>query len=212
LTYRKPASAGAAEHARMSKRILVIQGHPDGTQRHLGHALADAYATGARQAGHGVRTIEIAKLDFPLLTSKADWDANEAPPLALRSAQSDIAWADHLVIFFPLWLGGMPAVLKGFFEQVIRPGFAISRVSEGKLPQKLLKGKSARLVVTMGMPSLLYRWYFRAHSLKALERNILGFVGVAPIHETLVGSVEAMSAADREVCLRKVNQLGQAGR
>ena len=44
----------------------------------------------------------------------------------------------------------------------------------------------------MGMPALVYRWYFRAHSVKSLERNILGFVGVAPVHETLVGSVDQL--------------------
>ena len=63
-------------------------------------------------------------------------------------------------------------------------------MSSTELPKKLLGGRSARLVVTMGMPALVYRWYFRAHSIKALERNILGFVGIAPIDETLIGSIE----------------------
>jgi putative NADPH-quinone reductase len=44
----------------------------------------------------------------------------------------------------------------------------------------------------MGMPAVVYRWYFRAHSVKSLERNILGFVGIAPVHETLVGSVDQL--------------------
>ena len=40
-----------------------------------------------------------------------------------------------------------------------------------------MSGKSARIVVTMGMPGFWYRWYFRAHSLRSLQRNILKFVG-----------------------------------
>jgi hypothetical protein len=63
----------------------------------------------------------------------------------------------------------------------------------------------------MGMPALVYRWYFRAHGLKALERNVLGFVGFAPVHETLIGSVEGLAAADRERWLRKLGRLGEAG-
>ena len=40
---------------------------------------------------------------------------------------------EHLVIVFPLWLGDMPAVLKGFFEQVLRPGFAIGEAGQGRM-------------------------------------------------------------------------------
>jgi putative NADPH-quinone reductase len=194
----------------MGKRILIVQGHPDASRPHYGHALAASYAGGARDAGHEVQTLDVARLDFPLLRSKADWDEGKVPA-DLEAAQVQIQWAEHLVFFFPLWLGGMPALLKGFLEQVARPGFAISQMGGASLPKKLLAGRSARVVVTMGMPALVYRWYFRAHSLKALERNILGFVGIAPIHETLVGSVEGLSQPQREAWLLKLSRLGKAG-
>ena len=193
----------------MAQRILVIQGHPDPFTPHFGHALAEAYAQAARDAGHEVRCIEVARVDFPLLRSKAAWDDGVLPE-ALVPAQQAIGWAGHLVFFFPLWLGGMPALLKGFLEQVARPGFALARSGASAVPKKLLGGRSARLVVTMGMPALVYRWYFRAHSLKALERNILGFCGVAPIHETLVGSVDTLSASRRQQWLVKLGALGHA--
>jgi putative NADPH-quinone reductase len=193
----------------MSKRILVVQGHPDAARAHLCHALASAYEDGARSGGHQVRRLDVARLDFPLLRSKADWD-DGALPAGLEPAQAAIGWCEHLVLFFPLWLGGMPALLKGFLEQVARPGFAVPKSGAPSPSAKLLAGRSARLVVTMGMPALVYRWYFRAHSLKALERNILGFCGFAPIHETLVGSVEALSAPQRDAWLRKLNRLGRS--
>ena len=140
----------------MSKRILIIQGHPQAGGQHFNHALAQAYAQGARDAGHDVQTVDVATLDFPILRSKPDWDSG-ALPASLAPAQQAIGWAEHLVLFFPLWLGGMPALLKGFLEQVARPGFAISAAAQGSLPHKLLKGRSARVVVTMGMPALVYR-------------------------------------------------------
>jgi putative NADPH-quinone reductase len=190
------------------KRILLLQGHPDASQRHFGHALLDAYAEGAARGGHELRRLDVAAIDFPLLRSKADWDSGAVPP-TLKTAQDDIRWAEHIVIGFPLWLGGMPALLKGFLEQVARPGFALSRPPKGDMPEKLLKGRSARIVVTMGMPALVYRWYFRAHSLKALERNILGFVGIAPIHETLVGMVEGLGDEERQAWLGKLAKQGE---
>jgi putative NADPH-quinone reductase len=194
----------------MSRRILVLQGHPDASGAHFGHSLGEAYARAAQEAGHEVRVIRIADLEFPLLRSKAAWESEALPP-ALRPAQDAIQWAGHLVLFFPLWLGGMPAITKGFLEQVLRPGFALAKPEGGGIGAKLLQGRSARIVVTMGMPALVYRWYFRAHSLKALERNILGFVGMAPLHETLVGQVESMSDAQRRQWLRRFAALGRKG-
>jgi len=71
------------------------------------------------------------------------------------------------------------------------------------------KWSEARAVVTMGMPTLVYRFYFGAHSVKALERNILGFIGFAPVHETLIGNVEGADAATRAKWLGKLASLGE---
>lgn len=195
----------------MGARITIIQGHPDPAGGHYGHALAQAYAEGAQAAGHGVRTIAVASLEFPLIRTKKEWEGALYPD-SIRQAQDAIRWAGHLVIFYPLWLGSMPALLKAFLEQVMRPGFATSTVESGMSWKRLLSGRSARIVVTMGMPALIYRWHFGAHSLKSLERNILGFVGIGPIRETLIGLVESSSPARREKWVEKLRTLGRAGR
>ena len=202
----KARVAGARHAAAMSKRILILQGHPDPAGDHFGHALADAYAGAARAAGHDVQQVQVATLDFPLLRSKADWEQGTLPA-SLLPAQQAITWCEHLVILFPLWMGGMPALLKGFLEQVLRPGFALTPAGRG-LPKKLLAGRSARVIVTMGMPALIYRWLFRAHSVKALERNILGFVGFSPVHETLIGLADGEHEAPRRRALARVTALG----
>lgn len=191
-----------------TRKILILQGHPDASQRHLGHRLAQAYADGAAAAGHTVRTIEIATLDFPLLRSQAEWERGELPK-TLEDAQSAIAWAEHIVLCFPLWMGDMPALLKGFLEQVARPGFAFKGDGGNPFGRKGLGGRSARVVVTMGMPAFVYRFYFAAHSVKSLERNILGFVGIAPVRETLIGSVDGLDEAGREAWVSKLEALGR---
>ncbi len=190
------------------RRILLIEGHPDATSHHLNRVLADAYAEGAKAGGHELRRVAVGALDFPLLKSADEWNHGNLPP-TLQASQDAIAWAQHVVLFFPLWLGDMPAVLKGFLEQVARPGFAVGPEGPKPFGHKPLSGRSARVVVTMGMPALAYRWYFRAHSLKALERNILGFIGFAPIHETLVGSVEQLGQAGVARWLAKLRKLGR---
>ncbi|MDR5893493.1 NAD(P)H-dependent oxidoreductase [Halomonas mongoliensis] len=191
----------------MSQRIVILQGHPDASEAHLCHALADRYREGALARGHEVRVIEIATLEFPVLRSQKEWKTTPLPA-SLTAAQEAIAWSQHLVLFFPLWLGDMPALVKAFLEQVLRPGFAFEYVEGNPMGRKGLTGRSARVVVTMGMPAMIYRHLYRAHSVKSLERNILGFVGLSPVRETLIGSVEAMSEQKRNEWFRRLSRLG----
>ncbi|CAG2157929.1 NAD(P)H-dependent oxidoreductase [Cupriavidus numazuensis] len=169
----------------MSKRIVIIQGHPDPSGHHLLHALADAYAQGATTAGHVVRRVEVAKLDFPLLRTQAEFETGILPP-ALEQPREDMRWAEHWVFLFPLWHGTMPALFKGFLEHIFRPGFAMDYGKKG-FPRRLLAGRSARVIVTMGMPAPLYRWYFGAYGVRGFERSMLSFAGIKPIRENLYG-------------------------
>lgn len=196
---------------RKARRIVIIQGHPDAQTRHYDHALADEYAKGAEDGGHEVRRIEVAQLDFPLLRTKADFEKGVLP-IALVPVGEAIKWADHLVIVYPLWLGSMPALLKGFLEQVFRPGLAFEYQPSGRMPRKLLAGKSARIIVTMGMPAFVYTWIFRAHSLKSLKRNILRFCGIGPIKTSLIGNIEGMNEQQRMSWLDEVRGLGVLGK
>ena len=191
----------------MQRRIVILQGHPDSTTTHFGHVLANAYAEAATAEGHEVRTVEIARLDFSLLKTRAEWEGEITP--GLRDAQAAIGWADHLVLIFPLWLGTMPALVKAFLEQVLRPGFALD-TANGRWMKKL-KGKSARVIVTMGMPAILYRVFFLSHGVRGLERNILKFCGVSPVRETFIGLVEG-SENGRRRALAKMRVLGGEGR
>lgn len=194
----------------MSKRIVLIQGHPDPQQKHFIHALTNAYQAAAELAGHEVKVIHVAKLNFSLLTSEEEFE-HQSPSTDIQMAQDAIQWAQHIVIFYPLWLGTMPAILKGFWEQVLRPGYAMTAGDRNSWPKKLLKGRSARVVITMGMPAAIYNWFYWAHSLRNLKRNILSFCGFAPITDTLIGSVSSMTDQQRKKWLDKMEKLGMKG-
>jgi putative NADPH-quinone reductase len=195
----------------MPKSILIIQGHPDPSDAHFGHALARVYREGAERGGHTVEQIVVAELEFPLLRSKQEFEKG-LPPESIRAAQDAILRADHLVIFYPLWLGDMPSVLKGFLEQVFRPGFVAIEAKEGMTAKRRLNGRTARIVVTMGMPAFFYRWFFRAHTLKNLKRNIFGFCGIKTVGENLIGFVESPDDTRRKKWLLKMEKLGAGGK
>jgi len=194
----------------MARRIVLVQGHPDAANRHL--------VTPWKML--------IAKVRWLAVMNSGAWTwqgstsrccaarrngSAQILPAGLHEAHAAIEWANHLVLIFPLWLGDMPALLKGFLEQIMRPGIAFSAEGGNPFAHKRLQGRSARIVCTMGMPAAIYRLYFRAHSIRSLERNILGFVGIAPVDETLIGMVGKFDEKSGRRWLAKMRKLGQSG-
>jgi len=197
-----------------AKHVLIIVGHPDPSGDHFVAALAEAYASGAREGGHDVAWLDVATLDFPLLRSKAELDRPDAPA-AIRGAQTALLRSDHVVLLYPVWNGGMPALLKGFLEQVFRPAFIFPQATPGRelgflahfTQQKGLAGRTARVVATMQMPAFVYRWYFHPHP----EKNTLRLSGIRSVRESLIGSVHR-SSERRAQWLSKLHDLGRRAR
>jgi putative NADPH-quinone reductase len=201
--------------AAICRRIALIQGHPDSAGGHFCNALAEEYAAGARAAGHLVDLIDVAGLDVPFLRSRHALEHDAAPP-QIQLAQHTIAAADHVVVMHPVWNGGAPALLRAFMEQTFRPAFLFPDLKPGEhlgfsaafRQRKALRDKTARVVATMQMPALFYRWYFRPHQ----EASALRLGGARPVKETLIGFVEAADASKRERWLRRMRILGAEAR
>lgn len=194
----------------MSSRIAIIDAHPDPEPGRLGHALADAYAAGALKAGHQIHRVDLSSLEVPSLTGRSDWERSP-PPGDVADVQGAIAWANHVVIIHPLWLGSMPGKLKCLLEQVLRPGFAFHPEEQG-LGGGRLTGRSARIIVTMGMPSVVYWLFYFGHSTLSLKRNILEFVGFSPVRILTLGAVESSGKPTIAKWIARVGRLGERAR
>jgi putative NADPH-quinone reductase len=96
----------------------------------------------------------------------------------------------------------MPALLTAFIEQVMRPGISFEYRKHGF-------SRGLRHVVTMGIPALIYRRYFRAHWVGGLERSVLNFAGMKPVRETLLGVVDAASDGKRQGWLDRTRDYGR---
>jgi putative NADPH-quinone reductase len=191
------------------RRIAVIQGHPDEREDHFGHALAEAYSEAAIEAGHEVRSVIVAQLEFPQIRTREEWSSNEVPE-AIQAAQEVIWWAEHLLVVHPLWLGMVPATFKSFLEQVFRPGFAVD--ARSGTWTKRLGGRSARVVVTMGMSATMYRWGLGHHAAELLGRSVFDFAGIAPVRTDLIGQVDRHTAQDNVRWLERMRMLGAQAR
>lgn len=189
-------------------RILVLNGHPDASPDRLCAALTGAYETGARLAGHKVRRLDVGALSFPFLHSAKEFTKIPSHP-DIIAARDDMVWAQHIVFIFPLWLGGPPALLKAFMEWVACGEFLLG-AGRKLIPEGKLKGRSARILVTMGMPSPIYRLFFARHGTKAFERGILKLAGIRPVRTSYIGDVEISAGTCQRWIAKAAVMGGQA--
>jgi NAD(P)H dehydrogenase (quinone) len=190
-------------------KIIVVVGHPQADSYCA--ALGEAYRRGAEEGGHEARLFLLGEMSFdPVLREGYRREQPLEPDL--QDAREAFLAADHVVLVFPLWCGDMPAILKGFIERLLQREVLAMRESTRTTDWKLFRGKSARVIMTMGMPGFFYRWYYGAHALKLMKRSILQIIGIHPVRATLHGMVEAVSDGTRQEWLREAEALGHAAR
>jgi len=194
----------------MTKRILIILGHPESGS--FCGALADAYENAAKAAGHEVRRIDLGRLVFDPVLHKGYAEIQPLEP-DLLDAQAAIQHADHLVFVYPIWWGGPPALLKGFFDRMLLPGFAFRfKDATSSSWERLLSKRSARLLVTMDTPPWYYRWVYRMPGHNQMKRNILDFCGIKPVSISEFGPVKGSSPGQRRKWLEEASRQGEGAR
>ncbi|GGF93108.1 NAD(P)H dehydrogenase (quinone) [Paenibacillus albidus] len=192
----------------MKKNIAVIIGHP--YAKSYCNSLAAAYTKGAVASGATVRTIDLSEISFEPNLKYGYTKRTELEP-DLLAAQETIRWADHLVFVYPTWWGTMPAILKGFFDRVLLPGFAYKTKPNSVMTEKLLTGKTARLLVTMDAPGWYYRLVLRGAGHRIMKQAILNFCGIKPVRITQIGTVKTSKPEVREKWLSKIEAMGRRG-
>lgn len=193
------------------KKILVCLGHPN-TDPTLCSKLADAYEASAKLAGHSVERINIAELSFDPILHKGYKAIQELEP-DLKKVQTAITNAEHLVFIFPTWWAGMPALLKGFFDRIFLPRFAYQFhrtpiMFNLKLWDKLLKGKSARVITTMNNMTLIEK-IFVGDTTRDIRKALLNFAGVSPVRTMRIGQSESVTPQRFLRLENKVKKLGK---
>lgn len=170
--------------------------------------LATRYEEGAREAGHEVKRVNLGELQFDPILHKGYKEIQALEPDLLQ-LQNDFRWADHITVVYPNWWSTMPALLKGLLDRMFLPGFAF-RMRKGSLLglwDKLLKGRTGRLIVTMDNPPLLDRLFMGDYT-HDIRKGVFWFSGIWPTRVTAVGKIKNMSPEDRTAAGDKVYKLG----
>lgn len=187
------------------KKILIINGHPN--KESFNYGIAEAYRKGAAEAGAQVQYITIAELAFNPNLAYGYQKRTELEP-DLVDAWEKILWADHLVWIHPVWWGGLPAITKGFIDRLFLPGRAFRYRENSVWWDKLLKGKTARIITTLDQPGWYYRLSFGRPSVNQLKKSTLQFCGISPVKVTYIGIIKRSDDSQRAKWLRQAENLG----
>lgn len=189
----------------MSKKIVILLGHPD--KESYNFALAKAYMDGAKKSGAEVKLIVIGDLDFNLNLQFGYRMRTDLEPDLLQ-AQEDLRWAEHIVWVYPVWWGSYPAIMKGFLDRVLLPGFAFKKREGSVWWDKFFKGKSSRIICTMDQPTWYYRFINGQPSTIAMKRLTMKFIGVSSVKVTAIGPIRLSKDSFRNKWLEKVERIG----
>ena len=187
------------------KKILIINGHPDAES--FNAALAEAYKKGAIESGAEVKEIVVRELQFNPNLQFGYRKRTELEP-DLLDAQAKIKWAEHLVWIYPVWWGSLPAILKGFIDRTFLSGFAFQKRENSVWWDKLLTGKSARIISTLDQPAWYYWLVYRQPSNNAMKKLTLQFIGINPVKITNIGPLRLSKESYRLNWLRRIEKLG----
>lgn len=137
-------------------RLLVVFAHPSPDS--FGGALFRAAVATLGAGGHEVRIRDLYAMEFDPVMRRAEWEAYLAAPErneCLHAAHiADLRWTEGLVLIYPTWWYGPPAMLKGWFERVWLPNvtFEIPRHRFGRITRKLDNLRLFIGITTSGSP------------------------------------------------------------
>ena len=188
------------------KKILVINGHP--TKNSFCDALCKAYTSAASSQGNDLVLLNLYELEFTI-NFKNGYSKKEDSEKDILFAQEKIKWADHIVIVHPVWWGSVPALLKGFFDSTLLPGFAFKYRKEGVFWDKLLSGRTGRIIYTTDTPVWIYNLFFGAPSVNQVKKRTLQFCGINKVKVTGIGPIRKSTQNFRERWIEKIEELGR---
>ncbi|MCK0126894.1 NAD(P)H-dependent oxidoreductase [Gelidibacter sp. F2691] len=188
------------------KKILIINGHPDKESFNFG--LSEGYRKGAEKTGAEIKEINIRELDFNPNLQFGYRKRTELEPDLLQ-AQEKLKWADHIVWVYPVWWGSVPAIMKGFLDRVLLPGFAFKKKEGSLWWNKYFTGKTSRLICTLDQPAWYYKWFYGSPTNKAMKKLTMNFIGVKSVKITSIGPIRLSTEDFRHKWLKKIENLGE---
>ena len=117
--------------------------------------------------------------------------------------------ADHIVWVFPIWWAGYPAIMKGFIDRTFLPGITFELIEGKAFPNRLLKGKTSRMIITSDTPKWYNYLFMKSPTINQFKKGPLQFCGISSVKTTYISVVKGSKDSFRANWITKVLELGR---
>lgn len=199
---QRTATATRPEAPAGERRHLIVIAHPNPDS--FNHAILGAALDVLDQPGQAVIVSDLYAEGFDPLLAADDLQGGASRSADVAREQRRVAWADDLVFLFPVWWFDRPAILKGWCDRVLEPGFAYGFDAAAGRAFGLLGGKRASVVATFAAradavdPELVTR---------GLTEGTLGFCGVQAAQALPLFEVPRVGPEERAQMLDEVRRF-----
>lgn len=188
------------------KQVLIINQHPD--KQSYNYALSDACLKGASKTNAVLTQINIADLEFnPNLAF--EYRKRTELESDLLDVIEKIKKVEHIVWIFPMWWYVYPALMKGFIDRTFLPGITFQPIEGKAMPKKLLKGKTARIIITADTPKWYDYLFIKSPAINQFKKGTLEFCGISPVKVTYISPIKGSNIAHKERWLEKIAFLSE---
>lgn len=153
------------------KKVLIIHAHPEA--KSFNSALKNHAVNYFQNHGAEVKVSDLYAMGFNPVGDKDDFQELNNPDFfkyqleqvnafekdlfveEVKSEMEKLLWADTVILNFPLWWFGLPAILKGWVDRVFAMGFSYG-AGKGVYDNGTFKDKIAFCIITTGGPEVAY--------------------------------------------------------
>lgn len=194
-------------------KVLYVYAHPE--PKSFNGALKDTALAALKEKGHEVKLSDLYAINFNPVLSAGDFTDRKKPDVFkpffeaiqaskkgafapdIKDEMEKVKWADLLIFQFPIFFTFMPAIMKGWIDRVLAPGFGFNPVTNSAYDTGLFKGKSAMLVTTTGAPKEMYS-EGGAHGdlnkhLESITHCIFEYMGMEVLPSHIIYEASSMS-------------------
>jgi NAD(P)H dehydrogenase (quinone) len=194
-------------------RIFYIYAHPE--SKSFNAAMKDTALIALKEKGHEVKLSDLYTMKFNPVLTASDFPERKNPDIfkpffeAIKASKTGafapdikeemekVKWADLIIFQFPIYFTFMPAIMKGWIDRVLAPGFGFNPITNSAYATGLFKGKSAMLVATAGSPKEMYS-EGGAHGdlnkhLESITHCVFEFMGIKVLPSYIIYKVSSMS-------------------
>jgi NAD(P)H dehydrogenase (quinone) len=189
-------------------RVLLLFCHP--VEESFHGALHRTIRAALERAGHAVDDLDLYREGFdPVLSREERIGYHDVPHnrAAVQPYVDRLLAAEALVLCFPVWNFGPPAMLKGFLDRVLLPGVAFALSADGRLEPTLQHIRKLAAVTSYGRPRWL-AWLMGDPPRKLIKRQLRHLIRPrASVRYLVHYAIDASTDASRKRFLAKVERV-----